>query len=263
MANFYSWSNINSFHKAETGEGCYYAYYLQYIKKEKGISNFFSEIGSIVHDIINRIHNQSLMEWDVEDEFRQKINNMEYEAPFPAKRTYIDPLIQFFADDISEQFKDYVLLSAEDNASIDLDGVRFFVKPDLMAEHKTKRLVIGDYKISKPYTGDDLNHNIQQLYVYSEYMNQLYEIYPDHFVYWYPREPLGQREYFYEFNKKDLERTKYFIMSTIEKIEKQTEWKPRCEEVDGSQWFFACNLCPFRDKCEYRYEFANKNSYEF
>ena len=263
MVKVYSWSNINSFHQAEIGEGCYYAYYLQYIKREKGIGNFFSELGSIVHDMLNKIHNEEIFEWDIENELIKRINNMEYEAPFPAKKSYIDPIIQFFEDGIDVQFKDYVILSTEDKASIDLNGVKFFIKPDLMAEHEVKRLVVGDYKISKPYVGETLQHNIQQLYIYSEYMNQLYDMYPDYLVYWYLREPFSFREYFFEFNKKDLERTKYFILSTIEKIEKQTEWKPKCEEVDGSKWFFACQLCPFRNNCEYRYVFANKNAYEF
>lgn len=255
----YSWSRINTFSMAEQGEGCYYSFYKTYIEGERGEGNYFSEYGSLVHNTIEDINNGILFEWDIKEHLNQKLNQFQYKAPFPAmKKSYEKSLFGFFlVDDFSQYFKDYEILETEEEKIFEVNSHRLRGYPDLVAQHKKYGLVILDFKTSKPYKGEKLEHNIMQLYLYAIPIKEKYGMYPDHLIYFYPREP-EQKEYVYDFDLKKLDETKQFITNTIEQIRKQKEFPARCEEVDGFKDFFVCNLCNHRQNCNYRMSFKNK-----
>lgn len=256
----YSWSKINMFDSAERGEGCYYAYYLQYIKRENDkIDNFFSELGKIVHEFQLKIINEEIFEWEIKDELIKAFTSMEYKAPFKPQKSYFDPIIKFFVEDGCVELKKYTIIGTESFANVNIAGISIIVKPDFLAEHDEKGLILGDTKISKPYMGDELQHKLRQLYIYSEYVKSCYDIYPDYLMFIYPREPLGKREYFYEFDLKKLNESKKFVCNTIEKIEKHSDWKPRCEELNNpNDDFYASELCSFRHICPIKCEKVKK-----
>jgi CRISPR/Cas system-associated exonuclease Cas4 (RecB family) len=257
----YSWSRLNSYYQAEIGEGCFYGFDLQYNQGDRGESNFFAEYGTLVHETIEKIHNQELLVWDVEDELKRGLNSFTFQAPFEhMKRSYETSLFKFF-EEFDDVFKNYKILEAEEKKLFQVDDIWLVGYPDMIAEHTEHGLVIGDYKSAKVYTGDKLNHNIMQLYLYSIPVFEKYGRYPDHLIYIYPREKV-QREYVYKFDLDKLEQTKEFVRQTVKKIENhQGEYKPRCKEVDGSTDFYACFLCNHRRNCPHRFHVTNSNPF--
>jgi len=249
----YSFSRLNSYSLAEKGEGCFYLFYKTYIEDDRGINNYFGEYGTLFHETTEKLVKNELFEWDIQSELEKGIKNFNFKAPFPKMgKSYEKAIYDFFLEGSYESiFSHYEVLESEEEKLFDVDGVKIKGYPDLVATHKKYGLVIGDYKTAAKYEGDKLYHNIMQLYLYSIPIKEKYGRYPEHLIYIYPRDK-GQKEYAYKFNLEDLERTKRWVKDTAHKIENNTNWAPRCAELDGTKDFFASNLCNHRKSCEYR-----------
>ncbi|OBG93884.1 hypothetical protein A9X05_09120 [Mycobacterium sp. E3298] len=249
----YSFSRLNSYHLAEKGEGCFWNFYKTYLEGDRGINNYFGEYGTMFHEIIEDLLKGNLYEWDIKDEINRRLRSFNFKPPFYKMGKSYETAIHRFFDDGSynEIFDNYKVLEAEEEKLFDVDGVKVKGFPDLVAEHKKYDLVIGDYKTAARYTGDKLEHNIMQLYMYSIPIFEKYGRYPDHLIYIFPRES-GQKEFAYKFDHNKLEQTKRWVVDTTKKIESNVVWNPRCKAVDGQKDFFACNLCNHRESCEFR-----------
>jgi hypothetical protein len=256
----YSWSRINSFALAEKEEGCFWNYYVQYIEGDRGIGNYFSDYGTLLHETIEKIHNNELFEWDYESEIKNGLRNLKFKAPFPPMgKSYEKAMYEFFCNsDFGEMFKDYKMIEAEEEFRINIDGIHIKGFPDMIADHSKHGLVVVDYKSSKVYEDDKLTHNLMQLYVYAIAVFDKYGKYPDHLIYWFPRMEAGNREHVYPFKMEDLERTKQFIKDTVAKIIVHDNWIPRCTLVDGRKDFFANMLCGGRKTCKHKDYFSNQ-----
>ncbi|WP_375518184.1 PD-(D/E)XK nuclease family protein [Paenibacillus medicaginis] len=253
----YSWSRLNTYHMATEGEGCFHLFNEQYNHDNRGENNYFAEYGLLVHETIEKLHNNELLAWDLEDELRNGLKNFTYSVPFAKMRaSYENSLFKFF-DEFDEVFKDYDVKQAEELKLFEIDGIKLKGFPDLYAQHKEYGMIIGDYKTSRVYNAKKMKHNIQQLYLYSIPFYNEYGYWPDALVYIFPREK-DNRERVIKFDMKELERTKQWVKDTVAKIESHgSEWNPLCSVVDGKKEFFPCQLCNLRNTCEYRYSYHN------
>lgn len=258
----YSFSRINGFALAEMGEGCFYNWYKTYIEGDRGINNYFGEYGTLFHETIENLLKGDLIEWDITKELKTQMKKFSFKPPFPRiGQSYEEAIHRFFDDGSYENiFKQYEVLESEDEKLFEVG--EFLIKgfPDLVANHSKHGLVITDYKTAKIYTGDKLQHNLMQLYLYAIPIKEKYGKYPDNLVYIFPREK-GQKEFAFPFELEKLEQTKQWVIDTIKKIESHTDWKPRCEDVDGQTDFFANQLCGGRKTCEYKDWFKNKDPF--
>lgn len=248
----YSWSRINSFHQGLIGEGCLYGWNLAYIKGDRGMGNYFSEVGLLTHNLIELYNTGEIFDWDLEEMFENGYNDLEFKAPFPAMgKSYYNSLKNFFTDgDLQENFNDYEILESEEELIFTIKGHKFKGFADMVAR-KDGGIVIVDFKTSKPYEGSKLKHNIMQLYIYAIAVKEKYGEYPTHLAYIYPKEMIGFREYIYEFNLDDLGRAVKFVEETIEMMEKH-DFEPRCSKIDGKKDFYANHLCNHRKGCPYK-----------
>lgn len=261
LIKVYSFSRINGFSLAEKKEGCYYNWYKTYIEGDRGINNYFGEYGTLFHETIESLLKGDLIEWDITKELKRGMKNFEFKPPFPRMgQSYEEAIHRFFDNgSYNEIFSQYEVLESEDKKLFDVNGIKVTGFPDLVANHSKYGLVIADYKTAKKYEGEKLEHNLMQLYLYAIPIKEKYGKYPDHLVYIFPREK-GQKEFAFPFELEKLEQTKQWVIDTIRKIESHTDWKPRCKDVDGTQDFFACQLCNHRNNCEYKNSF-NKDPF--
>lgn len=259
----WSWSRLNSLRGGiDTGEGCAYGWYLTYKEGDRGKSNFFAEYGSLVHNLIEKYHKGEMFDWDIPEELERGLNSFEFQVPFPKmKNSYYNSINDFFCieanpfEDItfSDRFKDYDVLENELEVIFDLEGNKIKGYIDMVADHKDYGFAVVDFKSSKPYKGDKLQNNIMQLYLYCIGVKEKYGKYPDHLIYYYFRES-GQKEYAYKFDINELERTKKFVLETIEmskNLHNEEDFPPRCLSV-GEYDFYACHLCNHRLTCKYK-----------
>ena len=244
---------------AETNEGCFYNFYLNYVLGDRGEDNYFSNIGTLTHELIEKYNKGELFDWDLPIELEKQYALMQYDPPFPAMgKKYRQQINDFFlVDDFSQYFKDYKILEMEDEKVFKVGEYEFKGYPDMVGEHTQHGLSIVDYKTAKKYEGKKLHHNIMQLYLYAIPIKEKYGKYPDSLIYFYPREDV--KEDVIKFNMKDMDRTIKFVMDIIPRIEKfiaETEKdssgiEPRCN-MWNSEDFYANQLCNFRNKCVYK-----------
>ncbi len=258
----YSWSRLNSFYSGLVDEGCLHGFDIQYNQGDRGETNFFAEYGTLVHETIEKLHNNEILAWDLDSELKKGLHSFTFKAPFePMRKSYENALFKFF-DEFDDLFQKYKILEAEEKKLFKVGEHSLVGYPDLIGEHSEFGMIIGDYKSAKVYTGEKLDHNIMQLYLYCIPMYEKYGRYPDHLVYIYPREK-SNREYAYKFDIDKLERTKQWVLDTIQKIENFTgEYIPRCKLVDGAKDFYASYLCSHRRTCPHRYHVTNSNPFE-
>ncbi|MFE4571424.1 PD-(D/E)XK nuclease family protein [Paenibacillus chitinolyticus] len=257
----WSWSRLNTYHSALEGDGCFHLFNQQYNIGNRGENNYFAEYGTLVHEMTERLHNGSLIAWDIEDELKRGLKNFHYKVPFQKMRaSYENSLFKFF-DEFEDVFKDYTITQAEELKNFEVDKIKLKGFPDMFAHHREYGKVIGDYKTSRVYDTKKMKHNIMQLYLYSiPYYNE-FGVYPDNLVYIFPREK-ENRERVFKFEIEELERTKQWVRDTVCKVLNHKDtWMPRCKTVDGKKDFFASQLCNLRNQCAFRYSCVHRNEF--
>lgn len=224
-----------------------------YIEKDRGINNAFSEWGTYYHHLMQQLIQGELFEFELKDKYNEMIKTCEHKFP-PNKyvdlreKTYFGVMEHF--DDFSwyEQFK---ILSCEENRQYDLKGIPFVSIADAEVEKiKTKEMGILDHKISKVFTKKDLSKKLKQLYVYSYSFKDVYGKYPEILTFNHFKE---NKVVIHNFDKKEYDKTIKWLINKIEYISKQTEFIPRCLQVeDKTKDWYALYLCNHRKTCEYR-----------
>lgn len=248
----YSWSRLNSFHSALNNDGCLYGWYKTYIEGDRGSNNFFGLYGSLFHELIEDMHKNKIMAWDVDDIIRKQMAEFEFQPPFEKMRkSYEDAIYRFF-NDFDNIFSDYQVQQAEEEKVFKIGNTSMRGFPDLIGQHKTYGMIIGDFKSSKRYTGADLKHKAMQMYLYAIPFIQEYGYEPDHLVFMFVREK-ENRELAIKFDRNELEHTKDWVLQTVEKIEKfKGEWEPVCQTEDGNKSFYSNYLCNHRLTCPHK-----------
>lgn len=254
----WSWSKINSFREGLNGNGCLYAWWITYREGDRGVGNYFSEFGSLVHNIIEKYNKGELFDWEIKDVLLSGLKNIEYPPPsFNIGKSYENKIKEFFCiddlngEDFSSRFQKFKFIESELEFLINIGGYKVTGFIDAIAEHEDLGFIVMDYKSSKPYTGEVLKNNIMQMYLYSIAVKNKYGKYPDYLIYYYFKE--DEREFPYKFSLTELDRTKNYVLETIELtkgyIEKD-QFIPRCLTVSDND-FFCNHLCNHRFSCDY------------
>jgi hypothetical protein len=254
----WSWSRINGFRQGidENPEGCGYSWWLSYRENDRGVGNYFTEYGLLGHEMIEKYNKGELFEWDIEDTLESGLTKFDFKAPFPKMGQGYDRKIrEFFCTNSAEgvsfadRFAKYEFLESEQEMFIDLEGYKIRGFIDAVANHTDYGLIVVDYKSSKAYEKEKLKNNIMQLYLYSIGIKEKYGQYPDHLMYYYFKE--DKKEYAYPFSLDELDRTKQFVLESIEMSKKYTDveqFPPRCSNVPDND-FYAKFLCNQRFTC--------------
>lgn len=224
----WSWSRVNSFYMALIGKGCFLDWHKAYIQGMRGEGNWFASVGLVVHDVLEEYVRGDLSEWDVSDSFVEKFTNIK-DKPLAQRmaQSYYNNLYNFFSGELFIDFFDkFSAFETEEERNFDVGGYNFVGFPDLAGEHSEYGLCLVDYKTAKPYEGEELEHNIKQLYLYSIPFMESYGDYPDNLIFMHPRHS-ELKVIPYEIEK--LGETMKWCIETIEKIATWNDWKPRCE----------------------------------
>ena len=252
-------NHIYSYSQLTTAYECPYAYYLEKIEKEDDgsphpqKSNFFSEQGTLIHD---------LMEAWAKGELKPEEMAAEYERLFP--EVVVSPLPAYMKRDVMynkglaycETFKGfpgYIVESAEEKFIIDLpltngETRKFTGRIDLILKDvKTDEIIIVDHKSKSAKTFKAAEDEMyRQQYMYAAYVKEKYGRFPDRLMFNLFKEPdngLVQRV----FSQQDYDATLAWATDTIKMIEsnEMMDWLESKEEPD----FFCNNICSVRDYC--------------
>lgn len=218
---------------------CPTSYYLKYVleMKECETDQTYANYGTLVHNINENIANGEYLFLEEAIE--------EYETNFPSTGMHFDNYYENGIEGIKhvwEFFEDFKieLVGAEVKCSVKpLEDVpKLFGFVDLIYRDENGKLIVRDYKTSKPYTEKQMEHQSQP-YVYAEMCLAKYGELPAYFEF-----------YFTRFNeKRTIVITEEFM--EFNRIRLQGIWKQITNSVLKSNWspFFCGNFCSVKQHC--------------
>lgn len=240
---------IWSYSRITAYEDCPYRFYLKYIKKQKGIRHFFSDYGSFMHLIIQKYLTGELKKEDLADYYLTNFRkNVVGKAPNPKifKNYFQQGLmylnnIQPFANDI---------LGVEKEVSFHIEDKEFIGYIDIVSQNEgieitdnKSRALKERSKRKKPTKTDlELDDFLRQLYIYSIPIESEYGELPRRLIFNCFR---TNTQIIEPFNYTAYENTKKWALTAINKIAKETDWKPNID------WFKCQHLCDVCENCEY------------
>lgn len=248
----WSYSRIGSYKQ------CPYSFYLMYIEKEKKPeSNFYAEVGSFVHKILEMIFKGELELDDAPEYFRKNwTKNVKTKLTEKTRmdNTYL-ACATYLADVDFEWLNDYEVLGIEKKIRTKIGGYPFVGYIDLLLREKaTGKIIVLDHKSAKyPLQKDEKTPLKAHAQEFESYKRQLY-LYSKAVIEEYGVEPVmlmwnhfkDQKYVRVEFNRKDYEAAIEWFLSMIKQIEKDILFMPK------KDFFYCANLCNFRNTCEYR-----------
>lgn len=159
---------VYSFSKLGTLENCQYEYYNSYILHKKGIQNIYSELGGIVHNAIQEIHDEGKSSDYLKEKYYEGLSEVELLGlKFPNKSigdSWISSMNHFV-----ERFKPFEckIISEKFLVFEFSPGIWFQMYLDVIKPTDTKPYVdIIDWKTSSKFTGKKLISAGRQLLLY-------------------------------------------------------------------------------------------------
>jgi len=249
----WSYSRLTSFAQ------CKYQFYLKYIvnNEEQYMpeGNYYAEVGSYVHKILEKIFNNEL---SVDDASSYFVDHFDENVFYDTKKSTMDKTFEscanYFADLSLDWINKYEIVGVEQEIDIIINGYMFTGYIDLLVKDKdTDEYIIIDHKSAKyplsKKTGKVLKASEQsfesykrQMYLYCKFVNEHYGVYP-RWIIWNHFKDGEIVKIPFDSNEYD-EAIKWFT-HIIHDIENENEYN---ETID---YFYCNNLCEFRNSCEY------------
>lgn len=246
----FSYSRLNSFYD------CAYCWKLQYIDENKGEDGFFSQYGTLAHNLLEKYAKNELSLFELSPQYEENYSKfVTFKAPpnphVDLGEKYYNIGKEYF--DNFTGFDDYEVLAVEKEVEFKINNIRMCGYIDLLAKNKIGKLAIIDHKSAdlKPRsnrkkatkTDEKLDAYLRQLYLYSIPVFEEYGEYPEELNFNAFRSGIWIREPF-EISK--LEEAKQWVLDTVNLIKAEIKWLPKSDE------FFCRHLCSMRSKCEYK-----------
>ena len=248
-----------SYSSVSTCETCAHSFRLSYIDACLRKNNFYSDFGTLVHEVFERFFKGETEMSELSDYYRNNYSKIVKSDPPPIPVGLGDKYKeqgQFFFDFFFFEKDKYNVLFVEDKIDLMLDGFMFTGRPDLVLQNKeTGETTLFDYKTSTPFRIDKrngkeiadrkkLNGYYKQMYTYTFALKKERNISVDKISLWFPR--LDRIETI-EWKHEDEVASVNWLSDTIKAI-KNEEVFPYNNEGK----YFCDNLCGVRDFCEYR-----------
>jgi len=244
----YSFSNENTF------EGCKYAWKLIYIDKKERSNNFFGEVGTLFHEILEKYFKKEIESYELVPFFQKNYKSIVKSDPpltMPQLReNYYQDGIRFFSD-FDFPRDNYKVLQIENKNETILNGIKFVFKPDLILKDlKTNQIILLDHKTSNPYTpkgtiiSSKIVPYIRQLELYASALWIQSEIEVNQLWLWFVRYNKIEK-FVVDPVKTTLNLNRFYDI--INQIKEEKEFMP-----NPSNKFFCQNLCSCSDYCEYK-----------
>ena len=247
-----------SYSSSSTFDTCAYSFKLSYIDSMPRKNNFYAEYGTLVHECMEKYFKNELEAFELSDYYKENFNLVVKTdpPPYPAGMTekYRQQGQDFF-DFFYFDKSDYDTLVVEAKLFLDINGIRFIAKPDLVLHNKTSgQNILVDYKTSMPYKKDKktgelkadlakINGYYKQMYTYVYALRDQMGINIDKITLWFPR---ADKTHSVLCTKEDEESAIDWITNTVDKIKNEENFP-----YNNTNNYFCSNLCNVRDFCEY------------
>lgn len=249
----WSYSRLSNF------DTCKYCFYLNYIINDEdqylSEGNFYAEVGSFMHEILEMIFRGKLQPQKALQYYKKNFKKSVFYKIKPAttKKTY-ELCADYLKNEDFSWINDYEILGVEVKVEFEIDGYPFVGYIDLLLRDKRDgKIVLMDHKSSPyPFKQDggvkknsekSFNHYKMQMYLYCHAIKKKYGEFPKEII-WNHFKDKGQFAVI-PFSEEEYNEAIRWFCDTIHKIEKEEDFEPTLD------YFFCKNLCNFRSSCEY------------
>lgn len=236
-----------SFSRISCFDQCPYSFKLIYLDEVDQRSNAFADYGTLCHSCFEHYMKGETPLFALSEEYEERYDKevTGLWPPFPAGLggKYFDQGKQFFETWQGIDEDAYEIIDSEKHFVIDVEGNTLIGYIDAVLRDKaTGKLVIWDWK-SKSYTQmkKDLNEYRNQLYIYAMGCKEVYGEYPQSISFYIFREDKWVTE---EFSLEQLEKTKEWIVGTIDRIKQSSEY------IVSPSGYFCKYICSASDHCD-------------
>lgn len=255
-----------SYSRLSTFNNCKYAFYLNYIQDDHETylpeGNYYAEVGSFMHSILEKVYKKEL---DPNDAFDYFLNNYDNNVFYSVKQSIMDSTCDkclSYLDDISnfDWINQYEVLGVEKEIRFTYRKNKFLGYIDLLLRDKSDgKIVIVDHKSEeypfnkngsvKAKCQNSFENHKRQMYLYSYAINEEYKELPKELK-WNHFKDGGQISTV-TFDETEYAQALKWATNTIRNIKAETEY---ISDLDpkGSDFFFCNNICGFRNSCEYK-----------
>ena len=241
----FSFSNLSTF------ESCKLLWKMIYLEKIQRTSNFYSEVGLIFHETLEKYFKYEIESYEMLDYYKENYRNIviSEEPPFPKGigEKYYQDGINFFSE-FSFSRDNYEMLNVEDKVETAISDIMFVIKPDLvMKDKKTGKVILMDYKTSNPYQPngtikkDKILPYARQLQLYASLLWAEKQIEVDQMWLWFVR--FNKTEKFLVDVEKGFNNLQRFL-KIVEEIKSEKEFP-----ANTSNKFYCQNFCAHYENC--------------
>lgn len=242
-----------------TYEHCKYEFYLNYLINNPDLylceGNYYAEVGSFVHEIIEKIHNKEL---SLDEAPQYFVDHFDDNVFYRTKQSTMDKTYESCANYLAEEdfswLENYEIIGVEQEVNFDIKGYKFVGFIDLLVRDKSDgKLIVIDNKSSEyPFRLDgkvkakvklSFESYKQQMYLYSYAIKDKYGEYPKLIMWNHFKD---RKIATIPFDEKECNAAIEHILATIKDIENEDVFEATVD------FFYCTHLCNFRNSCEYR-----------
>lgn len=251
--NRWSYSRITAF------ENCKYAFYLNYVinDDEQYLSegNYYAELGSYVHSILQMIFDGKLSVDDALSYYLDNYdNNICYKVSPQTMRKNYEIIADYFAGLTLDWLRNYEVLGVELETKFHIAKYNFIGYIDLLLRDKRDgKIVVVDHKSTEyPFKQDGTvkkkcQHSFEsykrQMYLYCHAVKKIYGEFPKEMVWNHFKDDKFAT---IQFVQSEYEDVTNWTKNTLNTIEQEKDFEPTMD------YFYCHNLCNFRNSCEYQ-----------
>ena len=244
-----------SFSRIHAYENCPYQFYLKYIEKEKGISNFYAGNGKLIHEIHEKILKNELPIEDCVNYYIEEFDFIEERERENIETNTLNACADYLSElDLSE-LDNYNVLGIECKIKTKISKFNLIGYIDLLLEDEDGNIIVLDHKSSKymlKKNGDvlkgkelDFLSYKHQLYLYCKWVIEKYGKTPKYLVWNHFKDGKICK---IDFSQEEYEETIEWFKKLIKNIYKDAEFEAKKE-------YISCNsLCDLRKICDYKNE---------
>lgn len=242
--HIYSYSQLSQF------DLCPYSFYLARIERREQLENAFAQQGTLIHDLLDHWAKGDILAGDLSSEYAERYPK-EVTAPWPkllASKGYGDKAFQLGYDYFEnfDEFQGFTVIDTEQKFETNIEGRPFVGIIDmLLRDNSTGEFIILDHK-SKSATAfkKAQDEMYRQQLLYSKYIKEKYDIYPDRMMFNLFKEN-GQK-FERPFTQQAYDEALLWAADVIHKIETFDEFDFLTSK-EGD--FFCQELCSVRAHC--------------
>lgn len=249
---------IWSYSRLTTYHNCPYEFYLNYILKDNENylceGNYYAEVGSFVHSILERILNKEITVEEAHQYYKDEFEtNVCYQVDEKIMNKTYEACADYFENLNFDWLKDYEILGVELQTDFYIKGYKFIGFIDLLLRDKAdKKIILLDHKSAqyplkldgKPLKTQEKSFDKykKQMYLYSYFIKEKYGEFPKEL--WWNHFKVNKIAKI-KFDEKEYQQSINWVLKTLKSIYSDDNYKA------DKNYFYCHNLCNFRNSCEY------------